>query len=112
MKFLFSPYKIKGIGFKNRIVRPGLASFRLNDDGSVNEATIEQYRRRAAGGPAIVIMEACAVSPEGIVSIHQPKICDDRFIDGLSKIAGAVKSEGAVPAIQIHHGGRQTSIKD
>ncbi|MBT8372160.1 MAG: FAD-dependent oxidoreductase, partial [Deltaproteobacteria bacterium] len=35
----------------------------------------------------------------------------DRFIDGLSKIAKAVKEEGAVPAVQIHHGGRQTSIK-
>ncbi|HOP48279.1 MAG TPA: FAD-dependent oxidoreductase [Desulfobacteraceae bacterium] len=111
MKSLFSAYRIKGIELKNRIVMPGLASFLLNDDGSVNEGTIEHYRRRAAGGPAMVIMEACAVSPEGIVSIHQPKICDDRYITGLSKIAEALKSEGAVPAIQIHHGGRQTSIK-
>ncbi|MBN2418900.1 MAG: FAD-dependent oxidoreductase [Deltaproteobacteria bacterium] len=111
MKSLFSPYRIKGVELKNRIVMPGLASFLLNDDGSVNEGTIEHYRRRAAGGPAMVIMEACAVSPEGIVSIHQPKICDDRFTAGLSKIAEALKSEGAVPAVQIHHGGRQTSIK-
>ena len=49
--------------------------------------------------------------PEGIVSPHQPVIYDDRYIDGLSKIAAAIKEEGAVAALQIHHGGRQTSAK-
>jgi len=90
---------------------PPLASFLIGDDGSITDATIEHYRRRAAGGPAMVIMEACAVSPEGIVSPHQPVIYDDRHIDGLSKIAAAIKEEGAVAALQIHHGGRQTSAK-
>jgi len=90
---------------------PALASFMIGIDGSISDATVEHYRRRAAGGPAMVIMEACAVSPEGIVSSHQAVIHDDRFIDGLSKIARAMKEEGSVPAVQIHHGGRQTSVK-
>jgi 2,4-dienoyl-CoA reductase-like NADH-dependent reductase (Old Yellow Enzyme family)/thioredoxin reductase len=111
MDKLFSPFSIKKIYLKNRIVMPPLASFLIADDGSITDATIEHYRRRAAGGPAMVIMEACAVSPEGIVSPHQPVIYDDRYIDGLSKIAAAIKEEGAVAALQIHHGGRQTSAK-
>jgi 2,4-dienoyl-CoA reductase-like NADH-dependent reductase (Old Yellow Enzyme family)/thioredoxin reductase len=111
MDKLFSPFSIKTIYLKNRIVMPPLASFLIGDDGSITDATIEHYRRRAAGGPAMIIMEACAVSPEGIVSLHQPVLYDDRFIDGLSKIAAATKKEGAVPALQIHHGGRQTSAK-
>ncbi len=90
---------------------PGLASFLIEDDGTITDAVIEHYRLRAAGGPAIVIVEACAVSPEGIVSPHQARIYDDRFVEGLSKIAGVMKAEGAIPAIQIHHGGRQTSVK-
>ena len=90
---------------------PALASFLIGTDGSISDATVEHYRRRAAGGPAMVIMEACAVSPEGIVSAHQAVIHDDHFIDGLAKVARAMKAEGAVPAIQIHHGGRQTSAK-
>jgi 2,4-dienoyl-CoA reductase-like NADH-dependent reductase (Old Yellow Enzyme family)/thioredoxin reductase len=111
MDKLFSPFTVKNISLKNRIVMPSVASFLIGDDGSINKATIEHYRRRAAGGPAMVIMEACAVSPEGIVSPHQPVIYDDRYIEGLSKIAAAIKEEGAVPAVQIHHGGRQTSAK-
>jgi 2,4-dienoyl-CoA reductase-like NADH-dependent reductase (Old Yellow Enzyme family)/thioredoxin reductase len=111
MEKLFSPFTIKNIYLKNRIVMPPLASFLIGDDGSITDATIEHYRRRASGGPAMVIMEACAVSPEGIVSSHQPVIFDDRYIEGLSKIATAIKEEGAVPAVQIHHAGRQTSAR-
>jgi len=111
MDDLFAPFTIKTIELKNRIVMPALASFMIGEDGSISDATVEHYRRRAAGGPAMVITEACAVSPEGVVSTHQARIYDDRFIEGLSKLAFALKAEGSVPAIQIHHGGRQTSIK-
>jgi 2,4-dienoyl-CoA reductase-like NADH-dependent reductase (Old Yellow Enzyme family)/thioredoxin reductase len=111
MESLFSPFKIKNLLISNRIVMPALASFLIGRDGSISEATIEHYRRRAAGGTAMIILEACAVSPEGVVSPHQARIYDDRFVEGLSKIAKAMKAEGAVPALQIHHGGRQTSVK-
>lgn len=108
---LFAPFEIKDTKLKNRIVMPGLASFLIKDDGSITDKTVEHYRRRAAGGPAMVIVEACAVSSEGIVSSHQARIYDDRFLEGLSRIATVMRSEGAVPAVQIHHGGRQTSAR-
>jgi 2,4-dienoyl-CoA reductase-like NADH-dependent reductase (Old Yellow Enzyme family)/thioredoxin reductase len=111
LKHLFSPFSIKGRQLKNRIVMPGLASFLIEDDGSITDKTIEHYRKRAAGGPAMVIVEACAVSPEGIVSPHQARIYDDRFIEGLARIAQVMRAEGAVPALQVHHGGRQTPAR-
>ncbi|MFO7785341.1 MAG: FAD-dependent oxidoreductase [Thermodesulfobacteriota bacterium] len=109
LKELFTPFTLKSVTLQNRIVMPGLASFLIEEDGSITEKTVEHYRRRAAGGPAMVIVEACAVAPEGIVSPHQARIYDDRFVEGLSRIAQSIKEEGAVPAVQIHHGGRQTS---
>jgi 2,4-dienoyl-CoA reductase-like NADH-dependent reductase (Old Yellow Enzyme family)/NADPH-dependent 2,4-dienoyl-CoA reductase/sulfur reductase-like enzyme len=111
MHSLFTPFQIRGVKLENRIVMPALASFLIEDDGSITEKTVEHYRLRAAGGPAMVIMEACAVSLEGVVSPHQARIYDDRFLEGLSKIAKVMKTEGAVPALQVHHGGRQTSVK-
>jgi hypothetical protein len=71
VKYLFSPFRFKGLTLKNRIVLPALASFMLENDGSITEKTVNHYRLRAAGGPAMVVIEACAVSPEGIVSNHQ-----------------------------------------
>ncbi len=111
LEHLFSPFTVKGIHLTNRIVMPPLASFLIENDGSITEKTIEHYRKRAAGGPAMVTVEAHAVSPDGIVSWHQARIYDDRFIEGLFRIAEVMKSEGAVPAIQLHHAGRQTSAK-
>jgi len=111
MEKLFSPFTINNITLKNRIVMPPLASFLIGEDGGVSDTTIEHYRRRAAGGPAMVMMEACAVSPEGIVSPNQARIYDDRFVEGLSKIVRTMKAEDAIPSVQIHHGGRQTSVK-
>ena len=70
MDDLFTPFRIKNTNLKNRIVMPALASFLIGDDGSISDATVEHYRRRAAGGPAMVIVEACAVSAEGVVSTH------------------------------------------
>lgn len=111
LQHLFSPFSLKGLHLKNRIVMPGLASFLIQDDGSITDKTVEHYRLRAAGGPGMVIVEACAVSPEGIVSPHQARIYEDRFTEGLSRIAAIIREEGSVPAVQLHHGGRQTSIK-
>ncbi len=111
LKKLFTPFHIKHCQLENRIVMPGLASFLIEEDGSITDKTVEHYMKRAAGGPAMVIMEACAVSPEGIVSEHQARIYDDRFTEGLSRIARVMKSEGTVPAVQLHHAGRQTPIK-
>ena len=111
LNHLFSPFKIKQCELKNRIVMPSLASFLIKGDGSITENSVEHYRLRARGGPAMVFMEACAVSPEGIVSPHQARIYHDRFVEGIAKIASAMKSEGAVPAVQLHHGGRQISSK-
>jgi 2,4-dienoyl-CoA reductase-like NADH-dependent reductase (Old Yellow Enzyme family)/thioredoxin reductase len=111
MKHLFSPFRIRNLEFHNRIVMPALASFLIENDGSVTDRTVEHYRRRAGGGPAMVIMEACAVSAEGVVSQHQARIHEDRLVEGISRIARVIKSEGAVPAVQMHHAGRQTSIK-
>ena len=107
MEHLFTSYRLKHLVFKNRIVMPPLASFLLENNGRISDQTIEHYRRRAAGGPAMVIMEACSVSDDGVVSSHQARISHDSFLDGFSKIAQAIKSEGSIPAIQIHHGGRQ-----
>ncbi|MFO8089002.1 MAG: FAD-dependent oxidoreductase [Desulfatiglandaceae bacterium] len=111
MKHLFSSYQIGKLRLKNRIVMPSVASFLVETDGTMNERAIEHYRIRASGGAAMVITEACAVSPEGVVSAQQARIYDDKFIKGLAGIAEIIRSEGAVPAVQIHHGGRQTSPK-
>lgn len=111
MEMLFKPFQLRHLNLSNRIVMPPLASFLIEADGSVTDKTVEHYRKRAQSGASMVIVEACAVSADGIVSHHQARIDEDRYIEGLSKIARTIKEEGSVPAVQLHHAGRQTSIK-
>jgi NADPH2 dehydrogenase len=81
MKHLFSPFRIKNLDLKNRIVMPSIASFFTESGGRLTGVAVEHYRRRAAGGAAMVTMEACSVSPEGTVSPYQTCIYDDRYIE-------------------------------
>jgi len=111
MQMLFQPFHIKKLQLKNRIVMPSLASFLIEADGSVTAKTVEHYRKRAMSGAAMIIMEACAISPDGVVSHHQARIDHDRYVEGLAKIATTIKEEGSIPAMQLHHAGRQTSAK-
>lgn len=111
MQHLFKPFRIKNIELKNRIVLPPLASFLIEKGGGITGKAVEHYRRRAAGGPAMVIMEACAVSPEGVVSPNQARIDENWLLEGLARIAEAIRAEGCIPAVQLHHAGRQVSPK-
>ncbi len=111
MEILFTPFVLKDLEFKNRIVMPPLASFLIEDDGTVTQKAVEHYRLRAAGGCAMVIIEACAISPEGVVSHHQARIDLDRHVKELAKLATVIGEQGCIPAVQLHHGGRQTSSR-
>ncbi len=108
---LFSPFHIRGLRLENRIVMPPMGVFLVEADGSVTERTLAYYRQRARGGAGMVMVEASAVAPEGIVSHHQMRIFSDQFVPGLERIAKVIKEGGARAAIQIHHAGRQTSAK-
>jgi len=113
---LFFSFQIKKIEFKNRIVMPSLASFFTEDGGRKTGLPVEHYLSRTAGGPAMVMMEACAVSPKGIVSPNQTRIYDDLHIEGIqdlvrkfgeaavrAKQAGykLIETQSVVPAIGI-----------
>jgi len=111
LEHLFSPFKLRGLSLKNRIVMPPMGVFLVEADGSVTERTREYYRQRARGGAGMVMVEASAIAPEGIVSFHQMRIFDDAFVPGLASLAKVIKQEGARAGIQIHHAGRQTSSK-
>jgi len=68
---LFSPITIKKMELKNRAVMPPMGTNLGNPDGTVSKETIAYLRRRAQGGPGLIITEITAVHPGGIVSPNQ-----------------------------------------
>jgi 2,4-dienoyl-CoA reductase-like NADH-dependent reductase (Old Yellow Enzyme family) len=108
MSHLFSPLKIKGIEFKNRIVVSPMCQY-VGIDGMITDWHRNHYTKLAHGGAGLVIIEATAVSPEGRISPGDLGIWNDGQAAELAKLAATMKQAGTVPGIQLAHAGRKAS---
>lgn len=98
---LFEPVKFRNLSLRNRLVWLPMVSWLGTEDGFVTDAVVERYRRRAEGGVAMTVVEATGVLDRK--SPHLLRICDDKFIPGLARLADGVHGEGAKISIQLIH---------
>jgi len=105
---LFSPLEIRGVHFRNRIAVSPMCQYSAGD-GLPNDWHLVHLGSRAVGGPAPVIAEATAVTPEARISPGDLGIWSERHVDAFRPIARFLKRNGAVPGIQIAHAGRKAS---
>lgn len=105
---LFSPITIKDITFKNRIFMAPMCQDSAID-GMPNDWHFVHLGSRAAGGAALIIVEATAVNPEGRITWGDLGIYNEEQVNEFSKITKYIKSQGSVPGIQIAHAGRKAS---
>ena len=108
MSALFSPFKLKDVALRNRIVIPPMCQYSAHD-GLTNDWHDAHYASLARGGAGLVIVEATAVAPEGRITPACLGLWTDEQAAGLAKIAASIKAYGAVPGIQIGHAGRKAS---
>ncbi|MBI9098916.1 MAG: hypothetical protein JEY91_10595 [Spirochaetaceae bacterium] len=104
-----SPLTIESKTLKNRIVMAPMATWLSDKSGEVKVDHINHYNHRK--GPGLIIVEATAVSPEGRLAAAQLGIFENRHIKGLKKLAETIRAGGAIPGIQIHHGGGKSSLE-
>lgn len=64
MTSLFTPYTLKDVILRNRIVASPMCQYQARD-GLLNEWHQTHYETLAKGGVGLVIVEATAVSPRG-----------------------------------------------
>ena len=108
MSDLLSPLSVHGLTLRNRIVMPPMWSGQATPDGLVTPAIIEYHRRRAGAGCGLIIVEHTFVHARGRHSSTQIGVHTDATIDGLSKLATAIRREGAVACLQLSHAGSRT----
>jgi 2,4-dienoyl-CoA reductase-like NADH-dependent reductase (Old Yellow Enzyme family) len=107
---VLAPGRIGPLELSNRIVMPAM-DMNLCDDGLITDAEIAHYRRRAAGGTAMVITGSGAVAfPVGAASHRQPGLSHDRFVPGLARLADAVHAEGSRLCLQLCHHGKTARV--
>lgn len=108
MNELFSPYRLREITFRNRVFVSPMCQY-SSEEGMPNEWHSVHLGSRAVGGAGLVMVEATAVSPEGRISPKDSGIWSDAHAGAFAPITRFMKSQGAVPAIQLAHAGRKAS---
>ena len=108
MSKLFSPFKLRGLEFKNRVFVSPMCQYSARD-GIAESWHLVHLGSRAVGGAGLVMVEAAAVVPEGRISPSDLGIWSERHADTLAPIARFIREQGAVPAIQLAHAGRKAS---
>lgn len=108
MSILFSPFTIRSVQLKNRIVVSPMCQY-SSEDGFANDWHLVHLGSRAVGGAGLVFTEATAVSPEGRISPEDLGIWKDEHISGLKRITSFIEQHGAIAGIQLAHAGRKAS---
>lgn len=106
MTQLFDPFTIKSITLRNRIGVSPMCQYSYKD-GFSNDWQVVHLGAMAAGGAGLIIAEATAVESNGRITPHDAGIWSDDHVAPLQRVTQFIKSQGAVPGIQIGHAGRK-----
>ena len=103
------PFELGQLRLRNRLV--GTAHGRgIVEDGLPLPEDAEYWRRRAAGGVAMLTVGGTVVAPE---STWRRRITTEAWrreaVPGMAARAEAIRAEGAVAACQLVHLGRETT---
>ena len=101
---LFEPIKINQLELKNRIYLPAM-HLGMADNFEVTDQIIEFYAERARGGVAMICVGYATVDDLSGNTTNIGAHSDD-FIPGLTRLADAIKDNGARSCVQINHAGR------
>jgi 2,4-dienoyl-CoA reductase-like NADH-dependent reductase (Old Yellow Enzyme family) len=106
---LLEEIQIRDVRIRNRIVVSPMCQYSAQD-GHVTDWHLVHLGKFAQGGAGVVFVEATAVEKRGRITHGDSGIWDDAHIAGLRRISDFVRSQGAVPAIQLAHAGRKASM--
>ncbi len=108
---IFKPVILpNGVSLKNRIMMAPMTTCSGFYEGSVTHDLIEYYRARA-GEIGTIIVECGFVDNKGLAFPGAIGLDNDDKIEGLAKIAKAIKEKGSKAVIQVYHGGRMVEPK-
>jgi len=101
---LFQPITINGLQIENRIIMPAM-HLGMADAYQVTDQLTAFYAERAKGGAGLICVGYATID-ELSGNTQNIGAHDDAFIPGLTRLAAAIKDNGARSAVQLNHAGR------
>ena len=110
MSRLFSPLTLRGTTFRNRAWISPMCQY-SSVDGHPTDWHLVHLGSFARGGAGLVVQEATAVTAEGRISPWDAGIWTGAQAEDYRRITDFIRSQGAVPGIQLAHAGRKASSR-
>lgn len=105
---LFTPITLGRATARNRVVVSPMCQY-SSENGGPTDYHLVHLGQFAMGGAGIVFCEETSVEERGRKSHHCAGIYRDAHVPGYRRINEFIRSHGALPAIQLGHGGRKGS---
>ena len=105
---LFTPVTLGSVTARNRVVVSPMCQY-SSKDGGPTDYHLVHLGQFAMGGAGIVFCEETSVEERGRKSYHCAGIYEDAHIPQYRRVNDFIRSHGAIPAMQIGHGGRKGS---
>jgi len=107
---LFAPLELRAVRLPNRVVISPMCQYSATD-GFADDWHFAHLAKFAIGRAGLIFTEAAAVEADGRITHGDLGIWRDEHIAPLQRITAFVKSQGAIPAIQLAHAGRKASMQ-
>ena len=98
---LLSPFDLRGLPLRNRVVMAPLTRARAGRDRVPNDLMVEYYTQRASAG--LIVAEATTISEQGFGWVDSPGIYNDAQVEGWKKITAALRALAAQARVPIRH---------
>lgn len=109
MSSAFSPLTFKrGPAMKNRFMLAPLTNSQSHDDGTLSDAEFHWLKMRADGGFGLTMTCAAHVQAVGQGFPGQLGIFGDEHVEGLTRLASALREAGSLSSVQLHHAGMRS----
>lgn len=103
---LLSPFTVRSMTLRNRVVMPPMGTNFALPDGTVSDTQLDYYEQRARGGTGLIIVEnICVAFPAGSNGTTQLRIDHDRYVPRLWELTERLHRHGAKVAVQLNHAG-------
>jgi 2,4-dienoyl-CoA reductase-like NADH-dependent reductase (Old Yellow Enzyme family) len=103
---LLSPMRLtRGPAWRNHFMMAPLTNCQSHPDGRLSDEEFHWLTMRAKGGFGLVMTCAAHVQRIGQGFPGQLGCFSDNQLPGLTRLAAAIKAEGAVSSVQLHHAG-------
>jgi 2,4-dienoyl-CoA reductase-like NADH-dependent reductase (Old Yellow Enzyme family)/thioredoxin reductase len=103
---LLSPLRVGPVELPNRIVSTAHQTTFVHKHVPTEEF-VAYHEARGRGGVGLIVLEATAVDPSGLLTSHTLGGYLPRIVEGYRRVAAAVQPSGARLFVQLFHGGRE-----